>query len=76
MTNSTRMSGFWLVLAGALGIAFFYLTDPRWGWLGRQSAGDEAIDAVHQLAPGTLVGLAGSAVVLLIGLWLATRRTV
>jgi hypothetical protein len=76
MTKSTRTSGLGLVLAGALGIAFFYLTDPRWGWLGRRSAGEDAIDAVHRLAPGTMVGLAGSAIVLLVGLWLATRRAV
>ena len=76
MSKSTRVSGLYLVLAGALGLAFFYLTDPRWGWLGRHSAGDDAIDAVHRLAPGTIVGLAGSAIVLLIGLWLATRRAV
>ena len=57
-------------------MAFFYLTDPRWGWLGRHSAGEDAIDAVHRLAPGTMVGLAGSAIVLLVGLWLATRRAV
>jgi hypothetical protein len=76
MSKSTRMSGLGLVLAGLLGLAFFYLTDPRWGWLGRRSAGDDAIDAVHQLAPGTIVGLAGSGIVLLIGLWLATRRAV
>jgi hypothetical protein len=76
MTNSTRFSGLGLVLAGVVGLAFFYLTDPRWGWLGRRSAGDDAIDAVHQLAPGTIVGLVGAAVVLLVGLWLATRRAV
>ena len=64
------------MLAGAIGVAFFYLTDPRWGWLGRRSAGDDAIDAVHQMAPGTIVGLAGSVIVLVIGLWLSTRRTV
>jgi Na+/proline symporter len=74
MTKSTRISGLWLTLAGLLGLAYFYLTDPRWGWLGRRSAGEDAIDLVHQLAPGTFVGLAGSAIVLLVGLWLATRR--
>jgi hypothetical protein len=74
MSKSTRMSGLGLFVAGLLGLAFFYLTDPRWGWLGRRSAGEDAIDAVHQLAPGTFVGLAASALVLLIGLWLATRK--
>ena len=62
------------MLAGLLGSAFFYLTDPRWGWLGRRLAADHAIDAVHQLFPGTLLGLAGSGVALLIGLFLTTRR--
>ena len=76
MANSPRTSGLSLALAGAAGLAFFYLTDPRWGWWGRHSAGADAIDAVHQLAPGTIVGLVGSGIVLLIGLWLATRRAV
>lgn len=76
MTNTPRTSGLSLVVAGVLGLLFFWLTDPRWGWLGRRSAGDEAIDAVHQLTPGTMIGLAASGVALLIGIWLATRRAV
>ena len=74
MLTPTRRSGLFLMLAGILGLAFFYLTDPRWGWIGRRVAGENAIDAVHQLVPGTLVGLAGSGIVLLIGLFLTTRR--
>jgi hypothetical protein len=76
MTQSTRTSGYWLILAGLVGLAFFYFTDPRWGWLGRRSAGDDVIDLAHQLAPGSIVGLAGASFILLIGIWLATRRSV
>ena len=62
------------MIAGLSGSAFFYVTDPRWGWLGHRFAGDNAIDAVHQLMPGTLLGLAGSGIALLIGLFLTTRK--
>ena len=72
--NPTRRSGLYLMIAGLSGAAFFYLTDPRWGWLGRRVAGDNAIDAVHQLMPGTLLGLTGSGIALLIGLFLTTRK--
>ena len=32
------------------------------------------VDAIRQATPGTLIGLGASALVLLIGLWLMTRR--
>lgn len=72
--NGTQRSGFWMVVLGAAGVAFFWVTDPRWGALGRRMAGDNLLDAVHELSVGTYVGLAGSLVVLLLGLWLVTRR--
>ena len=76
MTKDTRRSGLSLVIAGILGVAFFWLTDPRWGWTGAADAASAptVIDAVRQASPGTFVGIAGSALVLLIGLWLMTRR--
>jgi|FrelakmetLWP11LW_1041352.scaffolds.fasta_scaffold00868_4 hypothetical protein len=69
-----KRSGLSLVIAGVLGIAFFLATDPhfdiiRW-W--RSSSG--VVDAAHQALAGTVVGLAGSLVVLCVGLWLLSRR--
>ena len=69
-----RRSGFSLVFAGLRGAAVFWFTDPRFGWL--RPAGQNLIDAANQNWIGTMVGLAGSAIVLLIGLWLLSRRTV
>lgn len=71
----TRRSALRLILAGLLAGAFFWLTDPRWGPAGRAVPRWALVDAVNQATPGTVIGLAGSAIVLLIGLWLMTRRT-
>lgn len=69
-------SGRALVIVGLLGIAFFWLTDVRFGlarwWIDPHTL----VDAAWQAWPGTFIGAAGSALVLLIGLWLMTRRTV
>lgn len=70
----SRRSGSSLVIAGLLGIAFFWATDPRYGFI--PSAADNIIDAANQARIGTWVGIAGSIVVLVIGLWLLTRKTV
>jgi uncharacterized membrane protein len=65
-----------LVLAGLLGIGFFWLTDPRYGAFSRVAqANVNIIDSMRHTSTGTFVGIAGSALVLLIGLWLMTRRT-
>jgi hypothetical protein len=74
MTRDTRRSGLSLVLVGLLGIAFFWLTDPRRGWFAGESGAPGVIDAIRQASPGTFIGVAGSALVLLIGLWLTMRR--
>ena len=74
MTQDTRRSGLSLILAGVLGIVFFWLTDPRTGWAARDSSASTVIDAIRQASPGTFVGIAGSLLVVLIGLWLMTRR--
>lgn len=58
-----------------MGVLFFWLTDPQWGWLGRWTNADDLIDAINFGRPGTIVGLVGSGVVLGIGLWLMTRKT-
>jgi hypothetical protein len=69
-----RKSGLMLALAGALGVLFFWATDPRYGWLKTWAGADNAVDASNQALTGTLVGIAGSVVVLLIGLWVVLRR--
>ncbi len=86
---STRRSGLTLLLLGLLGIAFFWLTDPHWGPTGNHLADvhdwrhwlfvlrgspDNAVDAANQARMGTIVGIVGSAGVLIVGLWLVTRR--
>jgi len=73
MDRSARQSGWSLVLAGLAGVLFFWLTDPRWG-LQRFGASPDILDAVQEARVGTMVGVAGSAFVLVIGLWLITRR--
>lgn len=92
LTRRTRRSGFTLVILGVLGAGFFWLTDPRYGpqvshvapiwydprhWLTvlRGSPGN-LLDAANESAVATFIGLAGSALILLVGLWLTTRRTV
>ena len=90
LTRTTRRSGLTLILLGMLGAVFFWLTDPRYGpavragawydprsWLAAlRDAPANPIDAANEAAAATFVGLAGSAAVLLVGLWLLTRRTV
>ena len=79
----SRRSGLSLILAGLLCGAYFGATDPavatklssplvRRGWVA--PSGENLIDAVNQGRIGTEVGIAGSAVVLLIGAYLLTRR--
>ena len=75
MTSDNRRSGISLSAAGAIGVLFFWMTDPRWGPIGRWMNADDLIDAINFGRPGTIVGLVGSGIVLLIGLWLMTRRT-
>jgi len=73
MDRGARQSGWSLVLAGMAGMIFFWLTDPRWG-LQRGGVSAEILDAIQEARIGTLVGIAGSVIVLFIGLWLVTRR--
>ena len=72
--NNTRRAGLILVLLGAAGLLFFWATDPRYGLGGRWGAAENVVDAANEALVGTAVGLAGSVAVLLIGVWLATRR--
>lgn len=64
------------MLLGLLCIAFFLFTDPRvlgarapvLGWSANP------MDAAFDATVGTLLGLAGAAVVIVIGMWLVSRR--
>jgi len=76
MPRFNRRSGYSLVVVGALGLFFFWISDPRWGMALRWSHGENPIDLANQQFPGTVVGLAGSALVLLIGLYLLSKRVI
>lgn len=66
----------YLVLAGLVGLLFFWLSDPQYGVAASVIHDDRLRDAANQGLPGTVVGLVGSAVVLLIGAWLSVRKAV
>jgi hypothetical protein len=70
-----RRSGWILAVSGLVGAAFFWVTDPRLGWIRLAGAADNLIDASNTALAGTAVGIAGSTVILLVGLWLVTRRS-
>jgi hypothetical protein len=70
-----RRNGLILIVAGILGMLFFWLTDPRWGLAGKWSRGDNPIDAANQALVGTVVGIGFSVFVLIVGLWLMRRKT-
>ncbi|MGA3066175.1 MAG: hypothetical protein ABSF29_04925 [Tepidisphaeraceae bacterium] len=76
MARINRRSGFSLVVIGALGVLFFWITDPRIGMALHWNHGENPIDLANEDFPGTMVGIAGSALVLLIGLYLLSRRPV
>ena len=72
MERENRKSGLSLALAGAAGGLFFWLTDPALGVLKHRA--DNPIDAMNEARIGTLLGLGLCGAVLLIGLWMATRK--
>jgi hypothetical protein len=74
MTRDTKRSGLSLLLVGLLGVMFFWATDPRFGVV-RAETTPSPVDAVVDATPGTYVGLIGSGVVVVIGLWLLANRT-
>ena len=71
MTRASRL----LILVSVLGLAFFWVTDPSYGLAGRWLPPARLIDTANELRIGTWVGFVGCGLVLLVGLWLATRRT-
>ncbi len=70
-----RKSGRSLVIAGLLGLLFFWLTDPHYGWFGRLGSTGNPVDDANHAFVSTVLGLVGSLLVLGIGIWLMTRRT-
>jgi hypothetical protein len=72
MDREIRKSGLNLVLAGLLGLLFFWLTDPVHG-IGHKNF-DNPVDAMNEASLGTLAGILGSAFILLLGVWIMTRR--
>jgi len=92
LTRTTRRSGITLVVLGLLGAGFFWLTDPRCAWLASHPRGEwydprhwlallrgssgNLVDAAHESSVATLIGLGGAALVLIVGIYLMSRRTV
>lgn len=74
MTRDTKRSGLSLLFVGMLGVLFFWATDPRFGMFGAETAANP-VDAIRDATFGTYVGLAGSGVVVVIGIWLLAKRT-
>jgi hypothetical protein len=72
MDREIKKSGLHLMLAGALGVLFFWLTDPIMG-VGRKNF-PNPVDAMNEASIGTLAGIAGSVALLVLGLWMTTRR--
>ncbi len=70
---TTRRSGTTLVILGLLGIGFFWLTDPRYGVVSLSGDGN-LVDRANRAFIPTAVGIVGSAMIFLIGLWLARRK--
>jgi hypothetical protein len=75
MTRDTRRSGLTLLFVGLAGIAFFWITDPRWGWTELWSEAGNLVDRANEAVIGTIVGLIGCAGMVITGLWLIVRRT-
>ena len=73
-----RLGAFSLIALGLLGVAFFYVTDPKFGYGFRVdgTASSNILDAVRTAWPGTIVGFGVCGIVILVGLMLLMRRNV
>lgn len=72
---SRLRSAFLLVILGFLMGAFFWLTDPTIGVAAKLMPPDaNHIEAMQQTMLGTCIGLVGSGLAVLIGLWNIWRR--
>lgn len=69
-----RKSAWILAGSGLIGMLFFWGTDPTYGLAARWLAPRQLIDAANQLWFGTWIGMGGSLIVMLVGIWLGTRR--
>jgi len=87
MDRNLRKSGLSLTVAGMAGVLFFIITDPRLG-IGRAAPNAamlfnhdirdryyQLIDSANRAMIGTSVGIVGSVLFVLIGLYMATRHT-
>jgi hypothetical protein len=72
MDREIKKSGLSLILAGAVGVLFFWLTDPIMG-VGRKNF-PNPVDAMNEASLGTMAGIAGSVALLALGLWMMTRK--
>ena len=80
-----KRAGMALVVLGLLAMVFFLATDPmvmpRWtgevGW-GRNQAHvyNQRVDAAADAWWGTAIGVAGSAAIVVSGLWLLLRKSI
>ncbi|HQY88942.1 MAG TPA: hypothetical protein PK402_09795 [Tepidisphaeraceae bacterium] len=73
-----RLGAFSLIAFGLLGVAFFYLTDPKYGYGFRidGTASSNVLDAVRIAWPGTIIGWGVCGIVVFVGLVLLMRRSV
>lgn len=76
-THNIRRPALWLVLTCLAAVAFLFVTDPRAG-LAKTRNHDgysvNEVDAVHQAHVGTVVGVAGAALILAVALFLCTAK--
>src|SRR5699024_8803450 len=64
-----------LIIIGLASGLFFWLTDVRFGLPRLWTDSTILVDAVQLTWPGTMFGLIGSVLILLIGLWLMRSKT-
>ncbi len=72
-----RRAGIALVILGLLVLVFFLATDPtlRPMWAEKVGWGHNQVDAAIDAWWGTAIGVAGSAAIILSGLWLLLRKS-
>ena len=73
--NSPKHRPGWsLLLIGLLGVAFFWVTDARYGLALHYSHDGNPIDLANQQFPGTVLGVVGSLLIFGIGAHLLLNR--
>ncbi len=73
-----RQSGLLLMLLGLLGVAFFMVTDARLApqWATHVGWSSNLVDAAADSLLGTVIGVIGSIAIMVVGGWLALRRSI